>query len=356
MENNLTILIGLPCSGKTFYTKTISDPMTVVLSSDTIRTELFGYESQDDNNKVFQTMEIRCREALKSGMNVVYDATNLNRKRRKHLIRLMRNHCKEIRCICFICEFDEILNRNKVREDRYIPKEILIRMVKSFQPPMYDEGYSEITFRNTTRNIKDNKLVDLFPVDFEDFWHQFRDAISLIPGELYNYHQDNPHHNETLGNHIKTVMYECCDNSYKFNYYDRNILLISALYHDMGKPLSRTWDDKFNHARYIGHNNVSSYIFLCDMLNSYHKYYNKSSCPIGASWLLSLNSDDDYITEERVHTTLAMIFDILTLIELHDFIFSYKNIEHAKSKLEPKIGERLWSLLEILNESDRERI
>ena len=85
----LEILIGLPGSGKSTYYKEEckSNSNSVYLSSDKICEELYGNESIQGNPvEVFTLMQSRAIEALKSGRDVFYDATNLTRKDRAGIL------------------------------------------------------------------------------------------------------------------------------------------------------------------------------------------------------------------------------------------------------------------------------
>ena len=64
----------------------------IILSSDDIRTEIFGWEDQSKNGRVFEEMNKRCKEYLSKGFNVIYNATNLNKKRRMALINEMKKY------------------------------------------------------------------------------------------------------------------------------------------------------------------------------------------------------------------------------------------------------------------------
>ena len=83
----LNIMIGIPGSGKSNYAKKcLLTNNSVYLSSDDIRVELYGFEDQTHNDVVFETMKKRTLNALKEGKDVIYDATNLNKKRRSGII------------------------------------------------------------------------------------------------------------------------------------------------------------------------------------------------------------------------------------------------------------------------------
>lgn len=79
----LTMLCGLPGSGKSTYAKQLSDETNAIIcNSDAIRRELFGNENlQENNDTVFKILHSRIKENLKSGHDVIYDATNIHSKR-----------------------------------------------------------------------------------------------------------------------------------------------------------------------------------------------------------------------------------------------------------------------------------
>lgn len=183
---SLNILIGLPGSGKTTYAKSMFAD-AVYLSSDDIRVELWGTESQKDNNKVFQIMHKRCKEALKERKDVVFDATNLSKKRRMGLFKELKDYDVEINAYLFCAPIDFILENNLTRTERFIEYEKLINFIRTIDVPMYYEGYKNIYLINT--NLKN----DIYNKE----WF-FAKANS--------YNQGHPNHNQTLGGHTRTVM------------------------------------------------------------------------------------------------------------------------------------------------------
>ena len=81
----LVMLIGISGCGKSSFARDFSEGYddTEVFSSDAIRKEVFGDENdQTHNNEVFSILHKRIISSLKKGKVCVYDATNLNRKRR----------------------------------------------------------------------------------------------------------------------------------------------------------------------------------------------------------------------------------------------------------------------------------
>ena len=119
--SKLYIMIGLPGSGKDFISKQIVNRMSTdekekikILSSDDLRIELFGFEDQTHNDIIFQEMNQRCKEYLSDGLDVIYNATNLNKKRRMNLISNMKKYYDEVYAILCLCSIGTIYERNFV--------------------------------------------------------------------------------------------------------------------------------------------------------------------------------------------------------------------------------------------------
>ena len=83
--SKLFMLCGLPASGKSTYAKELSKQENANLhSSDNMRKILFGDENVNDKNEeVFSMLHKQIKLDLIDNKNVVYDATNINYKRRK---------------------------------------------------------------------------------------------------------------------------------------------------------------------------------------------------------------------------------------------------------------------------------
>lgn len=239
----LNILIGMPGVGKTTYAKTYFNHKNIVyLSSDDIREE---YNHEIENQKVFQIMHKQCKVALKEGKDVVFDATNISKKRRRELIKMMSTigHIN-IDAYMFCMPIEMILENNLTRTERFIPFDTIVNYLRTLDVPMYYEGFNNIYLIN---NGLENDKYNIF-----DF---------LKKVESYN--QGNPHHNETLGEHTKTVVREVEKMDECLIGIDYWIIRQAAMYHDYGKLYTRVYNkekDKFN---YYNHEKVSAYIWYC---------------------------------------------------------------------------------------------
>lgn len=108
------MMVGLPGSGKSFTAESI--PNAVVHSSDAIRAEVLGDENdQTQQDLVFQTLHKRVLQDLADGKDVVYDATNINYKRRiGFLDRVRALHKHDLRTVCLFMAtpYEVCLERN----------------------------------------------------------------------------------------------------------------------------------------------------------------------------------------------------------------------------------------------------
>ena len=88
MKPMFMMMVGLPYSGKSCYAEKLKEEFNAVVhSSDAIREEILGdVQDQNNNGKVFDVLHRRVIEDLSNGRNVIYDATNINYKRRMDTI------------------------------------------------------------------------------------------------------------------------------------------------------------------------------------------------------------------------------------------------------------------------------
>ncbi len=231
--NKLFMLVGLPGSGKT----TIGKEMTktedaLIVSSDEIRKELLGdINNQTKNEQIFEEVENRIINGLKE-KNVIYDATNINYKRRMFFLQKI-NNAKKI-AILIATPYEECIERNNLRE-RKVPQDVIKEMYYNFYIPQCYEGFDEIKIHFNTK--KTHNKYDLF---------KRIDKIS----------QNNPHHTLTIGKHCKktALLLE------KHNMFEIGLL------HDIGKEETKTFfntkGNKTEIAHYYNHEKVSAYMSL----------------------------------------------------------------------------------------------
>ena len=244
------MLVGLPGSGKSTFAKQFEN--FKVHSSDAIREELTGdINNQDLNSKVFETLHKRVKKDLTSGYNVIYDATNINWKRRKAFLQeLNKISCNKV-CKVIATPFEVCINQNETR-DRVVPIEVLDRMYKNFDIPYYNEGWDDI------------ELVYL-KEEYKTLYGRWSDFIENV----IDLDQHNKHHTLTLGEHcqkcLQYVREKLCDrdDSLQKAFPKYAELLMAAAIHDNGKPYTMTYINKkgeqTEEAHYYEHEHVGCY-------------------------------------------------------------------------------------------------
>ena len=239
MKPTFFMLVGLPYSGKSAQAERIKSKYdAVVHSSDTIREEIMGdVQDQSNNAKVFDVLHRRVVSDLSAGRNVVYDATNINYKRRMDTLRrIEKTGCHKV-CVFMATPFNICIERSKNRE-RIVPYEILDRMYKNMWIPHEYEGWDRIDL--------------IYPEGFRPY--SINDLFNGKNG-LNFINQDNPHHKLTIGHHCITAFAMLSDASPE--------LQEAALLHDIGKAFTKgfvnTKGETTEIAHYYNHHNVSAY-------------------------------------------------------------------------------------------------
>lgn len=223
------MMVGISGSGKTTYAHSLSRGKGCVISSDAIREELYGSEEeQGDPKEVFKIMQERTLEKLESGVDIFYDATNVVRKMRVEFLKKLPKDIFKV-CVVICTPIEECFRRNDAR-DRKVPHEVIMRQLRSFEPPLESEGFDHIT-------------IALAGMENEEFYLKICDRME----------HDNPHHKLSVGQHIRqmttaakkldSTMYQLCR------------------YHDIGKALTKTVDEN-GVGHFYGHEHVSAYITL----------------------------------------------------------------------------------------------
>ena len=293
------MMVGLVGSGKSTYAKQLSkETNAVICSSDATREELCGDEnSQDKNEEVFKILHSRIKEYLRSGINVIYDATNINSKRRKAFLSELRKIPCVKKCVIMATPFITCCEQNKSR-DRVVPYEVIERMYKNWNTPYWFEGWDEIEIK--------------FKDDFE-----ITNVIGIWISDHMYFNQDNPHHSCSLGRHCALVGQDLVKN---------NLLHCAGLLHDCGKPFTKSFVDSKGEETDIAH------------------YYQHHCC--GAYDSLFFRYPDDV---DRL--------DVSVLINLHMMPYFWeKDKEHGektRQKYQRLWGNELYNNVMKLHEADK---
>lgn len=233
----LVMLVGIPGVGKTSYARANFGSTHKIHSSDDLRKELFGDELvQDKNSELFEELHRRILSDLKSGISCVYDATNMNRKKRMSFLKRLSGVSCRKKCIILV-EPPEICKGRNADRERKVPDEVIERMICRFECPYYYEGWDEI-------ELYGDEIME--PVNWR---------------ELEDFDQCNTNHKFTLGQHLVKAWFYSMQQDFS------RTVLIAALYHDIGKLYTRSFIDKkgglSDNAHYYDHHNYGAYMYLC---------------------------------------------------------------------------------------------
>lgn len=136
--NILYIMCGIPGAGKSTIAKQLNG---VIVSSDTVRKEMYGAESiQGNPSEVFAKVNELTKKYLKEN-NVIYDATSIKPRDRKRIMKTFPN-ARHI-CVYVATPFEECKRRNAERK-RVVPMQVMERMIQNFVEPTLAEGFEEI--------------------------------------------------------------------------------------------------------------------------------------------------------------------------------------------------------------------
>lgn len=236
------MMMGISGSGKSSIAESIAEgetSETVIHASDDIRVEFGDVNDQTKNDLVFKILHSRVKQDLNSGINVIYDATNLNKRRRIAFLRELKNiPCKKV-CVCVVKDYHKCIRDNSNRE-RSVPEDVIKQQLMNWQPPHKHEGFDEIeVFVDKSKFHWKYNLFSLF---------EWLDSVD----------QENIHHNSTVGVHCK----KCATEIIK-KFPEDNVLIFSALLHDIGKPFTKTYikanGETDGNAHYYQHQCVSAY-------------------------------------------------------------------------------------------------
>lgn len=315
----MIMMIGLPGSGKSTLARHITigengieigenvndTGNPVIHSSDDLRAEMFGdIDCQSKNDKLFAELHRRIKEDLRVGKNVVYDATNINKKQRANFLSELKNIPCVKCCIAVMTMYENCIENNKKRL-RKVPERAIRRMYLNWQPPHFHEGFDEIHMAFLD---KENANLLYTPP-----------SLTVLYDRMRNFDQGNSHHKYDLFEHC----YRTMNNVITGHNYHK--LQLAAFFHDIGKLETKTTVNgkgvEDGNCHYYQHHCVGAYM---------------------AAFYISTMA---YTVEEVV--------DVLNLIYFHMHPYcAWKQSKKAKERDINMIGEEMYNDIMTLHEAD----
>lgn len=148
----LIVLIGLPACGKTTFSNQEKYKDYVKVSIDGVLMEMYPGHTYNEAYKKANHKEIskifkeRYFTALKEGVSIIVDKTNLTSKSRRKLLATVGKDYTKI-AVVFDYDLDELKRRNEKRnkeEGKHISETIYTDMIKLYSPIKTEEGFDKV--------------------------------------------------------------------------------------------------------------------------------------------------------------------------------------------------------------------
>ena len=296
---NVVIMIGVAGSGKSTYIENLrknTNKVTFSFESDAFRKMMYGSleEGNKHNEEVFKKMNeeflgmIEWCNRLEVDSTIFYDATNINRRRRRNLYKeIKRLKCDtNVIAVMNFATLETLMENNDKRpEEKKVPVDVIMNMYKTIQVPRIGADCDEI-------GATGERFFDGYPMyNIDEIFELCTPKLAKELSRIRESHE-NPHHLESISEHIDL----CLWNSKDINLEMQRV----ALFHDLGKSLCKEVKDD-GVARYLGHATVSAYYYM-------NYIYSKTKA-VGADFY---NEDEVYILPDCIY-----MFDALEMIYQH---------------------------------------
>jgi len=256
--NKVIFLVGLPGSGKSHYAEQLAkQERAIILSSDSIRHELFGGSSKQKKTAfLFRKLYERLYKLVERGENVIVDATNIERDKRIKSLQKMRHFSVQKEAHFLNTPYEVCLERNETRK-RTVPVHVLRNHHTDLEVPLLGEGFDvvRIIHESSPYNITKEELINV--VKSEADYHTLFQTLCKIPAfkAIYRFDQENPYHQFLLCEHTY-MLYEYVNEYYAEE--DKLVMQLAVLCHDLGKPFTKKFKPLRNAYSYFRHENVSA--------------------------------------------------------------------------------------------------
>jgi predicted kinase len=137
----VTIMAGVPGSGKDTWLGR-NRPKLPVISLDDLRDEM-EVEPTENQGRVAQEAQERCRELLRSKTSFAFNATNTMRQTRGRWLDLFSDYHARIEIVYVEPPLETILRQNKSRS-RTVPEPVIRRLAEKCEPPTWLEAHQVI--------------------------------------------------------------------------------------------------------------------------------------------------------------------------------------------------------------------
>jgi len=141
--------VGIPYSGKSYNSINYSKNYTIISRDDLITEKFKQYAYHEawelvNHNIINTELMNNLKKAIQNKENIIIDMTNVSRKSRNIKRCLFPASYKKIANV-YYTGLNTIKNRIEKRVDKYVPRDVVEKMMNSYNTPLYDE-FDEINF------------------------------------------------------------------------------------------------------------------------------------------------------------------------------------------------------------------
>ena len=148
MAKTVTILVGLPRSGKSTWIKNNKREEDVIVSADQIRYLVYGQRFWSKGEPLtWAIREIILRMLMEQEKDIIIDECNVSPNRRKPIIDLAKLYKYEVNCIVICTATETCLQRARDLNDEYTESlcSSIMRMRNDYVYPEWEEGFNKIS-------------------------------------------------------------------------------------------------------------------------------------------------------------------------------------------------------------------
>ena len=148
------ILVGLPYSGKSTYarasigSRVVSTDVYIEEYADSVHKTYDQVFSDELYNKALTNMNTQLYSYLQSGVDIIWDQTNLTKLSRAKKINTLKDQFgyKVVAVVFPVLDEKTLQERMYDRAAKIVPHRVIEDMRKRYQVPSLDEGFDEIVF------------------------------------------------------------------------------------------------------------------------------------------------------------------------------------------------------------------
>ncbi len=144
-------LIGVPGAGKSTWIENQSWAKDCVIVSTDNHVEAYAKSVGKTYNEVFKdymptAVDLMAKDVVKAreqGKDIIWDQTSTTINSRRRKFNMLRDY-EHIAVVFATPEMTELKRRLASRPGKNIPSDVMVQMIKGFQMPTEDEGFTEI--------------------------------------------------------------------------------------------------------------------------------------------------------------------------------------------------------------------